>query len=59
MIAANDMDLRPLLNLTPDQLRAVLAHASGLLAHHTTIEQTVTVLRRVADRLEGRPRHEA
>lgn len=56
MIAANDMDLGALLVLTPDQLRAVLAHASGILAHHTTAQQTAEVLRRVADRIEGRPR---
>lgn len=55
MIAANDMDLGALQTLTPDQLRQVLAHCSGLLAWKTTEGATAEVLRRVVDRIEGRP----
>ena len=51
MIAANDTDIGFLVDMAPDQLRRVIAHAAGLLEHHqpTTAPDT---LRFIAAALE-------
>lgn len=52
MIAANDTDTSFLTEMAPDQLRAVVAVAGGLLAHQCGVRQSTGALRRVARALE-------
>lgn len=52
MIAANDTDMRFLTDMAPDQLRALVAHAGGLLAYQVGEKSAARTLQRIADRLE-------
>lgn len=51
MIAANDTDMAFMLQMEPDQLRRLIAHASGLLSYHQA-ESAPETLRRIAIALE-------
>lgn len=49
-------DLSSLTALSSQELRTVIAHASGLLAHRDGGGQAAAVLARIGDRLTGKPR---
>ena len=51
MIAANDTDLSFLHHMAPDQLRSLVAHASGLLHHHVGPQSAARTLHRIAERI--------
>jgi len=55
MIAANDTDISFLHAMTADQLRLVLGHASGLLAHRVDIAHASNVLCNIRRQLNRAP----
>ncbi|RAK51607.1 helix-turn-helix domain-containing protein [Phenylobacterium soli] len=52
MIAANDTSNDFLMDMAPDQIRALIARAAGVLAHETSTDSTAQTLRNIAFALQ-------